>query len=170
MFFEEEEGTGDFNQWWDNLPEEEKSKLKQEHRKSWERMKQHPLQKKSREILELVTGIIEAMPEDQREMHMPILESALLLPPKFAGAYGTDMWVLAMQNAAIMRYHAQYIASGTYGFNMVKKDLVDERYIVMLRNEMENYRKLFKDWMDEVHALPKDPVMDDDDWGVFVRA
>jgi hypothetical protein len=171
MFFEDEENdfTKGFNEWWNNLSEEEKAEMDRKEKDDWNNMTNHPLYKKAGEILGIVDSIIDSLPEEERAFHEPVRESAMMLAPKFAGAYNSDMWLLIMQNAAIMRYHAQYVATGTHGFNLLGDAEVDERYVELLRNEMQEYKKIFNEWMEEVHAMPKDFEMDQDDWGVFVR-
>lgn len=169
MFWNDDDQVDDLNAWYENLSEEEKAEMDREQKTEWNNMKNHPLYRKSHEILEIVEAILESIPEEERDIHAPMRESAMMLAPKFAGAYGCDIWLLAMQNAAIMREHAQYIATGTYGFNMINEGEVDNRYVELLRKEMKEYKKLFVVWMDEVHAMPRDPEMDEDDWNVFRR-
>lgn len=172
MILEDDENDfiGGFNDWYGNLSEEEKAELEREEKQHSMELKNHPLYKKSHEILEIVSAIVESIPEGDRAMHAPVVESAMMLAPKFAGAYKCDVWLLAMQNAAIMCYHAQYVATGTYGFNMLGEGEVDKRYVELLRREMKNYKKLFCEWMETVHAMPRDPEMDIDEWNVFRRA
>lgn len=170
MFFDnDDDQMDDLNAWYENLSEEEKEKMKRESELKWAKMENHPLYRKAEEIVEIVDCIIDSLPEDERDFHEPVRESAMMLAPKFAGAYDSDLWLLMMQNAAIMRYHAQYVATGTYGFNITGETQVDERYIELLRKEMREYKKLFNEWMETVHATERDPEMDQDDWGVFVR-
>lgn len=168
MFFDEDQ-MDDFNAWYENLSEEEKAEMQREADVKWAKMENHPLYKKAEEIVVIVDSIIDSLPEEERDFHEPVRESAMMLAPKFAGAYDSDMWLLTMQNAAIMRYHAQYVATGTYGFNITGESRVDGRYLELLRKEMQEYQVLFNEWMETVHALPRDPEMDEDDWGVFVR-
>lgn len=169
MFFDDDDQMDDFNSWYENLSEEEKTAMQRKEDLKWKEMKNHPLYKKAEEIAAIVDSIIDSLPEDERGFHEPVRESAMMLAPKFAGVYDCDMWILIMQNAAIMRYHAQYVATGTYGFNVLGETQVDERYIELLRKEMCEYKELFKEWMEKAHAMPRDFEMDEDDWGVFVR-
>lgn len=157
MFWnDDEDPIGDLYTRWKNLSDEEKAEMDREQKDDRNRMKDHPLHKKSIEILDIVNTIVDSIPEEERAMHSPMVESAMMLAPKFAGAFDTDSWLLAMQNAAIMREHAQYIATGTYGFNMFGDGEVDSCYVELLRKEMKEYKRLFNEWMDEVHAMPFD--------------
>ena len=171
MFFDDENDFGQgFNEWWENLSEEEKAEMDREEKQREMELNNHPLYKKSHEIREIVEAIIESLPEEERGMHFPMMESAMMLAPKFAGAFKCDLWLLAIENAATMRYHAQYIATGTHGFEIFgEAGSVDKRYVEMLRTEMKEYKKLFNQWMEEVHAMPRDFEMDRDEWGVYLR-
>src|SRR5690349_11657550 len=128
MFFEDDDQMEDLNAWYENLSEEEKAEMDREHKEEWARMENHPLHKKSREILEIVDALIDSLPEEERAFHEPVRESAMMLGPKFAGAIGSDLWLLIMQNAALMRYHAEYVATGVNGFEIFGEEKADARY------------------------------------------
>jgi hypothetical protein len=154
--------------WDDHLSEEEKAEIDRKHKAEDERLRNHPLYKQAHEILDIVNAIVDSLPEEERAFHSPMVESAYMLGPKFAGAFNSGSWLLTMQNAALMRYHAAYIATGTYGFNMHDGE-VDKRYVKLLREEMQTYKKLFNAWMKEVHAAKDSPDDMEDEWGVFIR-
>lgn len=166
MFWNDDDND-DFS--WENLSEEERAEIDRKRKEEQTRMHNHPLYKQSHEILDIVSTIIESLPEEHRDFHAPMLESAYMLAPKFAGVYNCGDWLLTMQNAALMRYHAAYISTGTYGFNMRGEGEVDQRYVLMLRDEMKTYKKLFNAWMKEVHAMERNDDEMDDEWGVFLR-
>ncbi|HTF05466.1 MAG TPA: hypothetical protein VK826_15670, partial [Bacteroidia bacterium] len=144
----DDDDDDDFN--WDKLSEEEKAAMDREQKEEEKRMRNHPLYKQAFEILNTVNAVIESLPEQDREFHSPMLESACMLAPKFAGVFECGDWLITVQNAALMRYHAAYIATGTYGFEMYGE--VDMRYVHILRQEMESYKKVFNAWMKEVHV------------------
>jgi hypothetical protein len=169
MFFEDDEQMDDLNSWYENLSEEEKEKMKRESDLKWAKMENHPLFKKAEEIVQIVESLIECLPEDERDFHEPVRESAMMLAPKFAGVYDCDHWLIMMQSAALMRYHAEYVAVGAGGFDVLGEGNIDKRYVELLRKEMGEYKKLFNEWMVTVHAAERDREMDQDDWGVFVR-
>lgn len=160
-----------FEKWYERLSEEEKAALQRKADLRRQKTEKHPLYVKAREVLDIVMHIVASLPEEERVFHAPVVESAMMLAPKFMGVCNTDMWLVLMQNAALMRYHAEYVTTGTYGFNIITGEAeVDERYIELLRNEMKEYKRLFNEWMEEAHAMPRDPQLDNDEWGVFVRA
>lgn len=142
-----------------------------------------PLWQKAMEIRELVANILAAAPEPQEEeqeatsgrsrdkaefmreglkqqiddMHM----NALMIPAKIAGAEGGDIYDLRMENAALIRKAARELVVGLRGLEMFGFD--EPRYFDLLREEMEEFRKLFVAW---VAAFDKKRFITDD-WGLF---
>ena len=126
----------------------------------------HPLFKKAEEVYKIVSALIENFPEEEKEMHAGILmESAMILAPKLAGAIGSDSWLISMQNAAIIRYHAQNLHTATSSMDMENES--DQRYVQLLRTEMEEFRMLFKEWVKSLNALEDEDYSDE--WGLFIR-
>jgi hypothetical protein len=70
-----------------------------------------------------------------------------------------------MQNAALIRYHAEYLLLSNHSLNQIGK--IDTNYVALLRTEMEEFKQLFKAWMEEVNKL--DHEIFEDDWGLFLR-
>lgn len=154
----------------EDMSEEESKEFDRKMKAEDAYMRNHPMYKQSNEVLNIVIAIIESLPENEREMHSPLLESAYILGPKFAGACNCGSWLLAMQNAALIRYHAAYIATGTYGFNMLGEEEVDTRYVKLLRDEMKKFRTIFIDWVKEINAMERDEDELEDEWGLFLRS
>jgi hypothetical protein len=142
----------------DDLSDEEKEKERY--------IRNHPLFKKAHEISILVEAIIETLPEDETEIYASTLfESSIILAPKLAGALGSGSWLISMQNAALIRYHAEYLLLSNHSLNQIGK--IDTNYVALLRTEMEEFKQLFKAWMEEVNKL--DHEIFEDDWGLFLR-
>lgn len=160
----------DVKAWYENLPAQEKEEMMRQAEMKWTRMENHPLYRKVEEIVDIVESIIDSLPEDERDFHEPVREAAMTLSPKFAGVYESDMWLLVMQSAAVMRYNAQCVATGAYGFEVLGEGNVDKSCVEQLRHEMNIYKQLFVAWMNEVHAMPHHARMDEDEWNVFRRA
>jgi hypothetical protein len=94
-----------------------------------------------------------------------LLESAYILVPKLAGAIGSESWHICMSNAAIIRYHADYLLTSTSGlryFTNAEKD-----YVALMRKEMLELQKLFKEWILECNKLDREDY--EDEWGLFLR-
>jgi len=150
----------------DDLSDEEKAEFEKEQKEKDKRLRNHPLFKKANEILTLVEAIIETLPEDEKEMYgSTLMESALILAPKLAGAMQSDSWLICMQNASLIRYHAEYLLLSNHSLNEIEK--ADTSYIALLRTEMEEFKQLFKVWMTEVNKLDREDF--EDDWGLFLR-
>ncbi len=142
----------------DDLSDEEKEKERY--------IRNHPLFKKAHEISILVEAIIETLPEDEIDIYASALfESSIILAPKLAGALGSGSWLISMQSAALIRYHAEYLLLANHSLNEIEK--TDTNYIALLRTEMEEFKQLFKAWMIEVNKL--DHEIFEDDWGLFLR-
>ena len=154
----------------ENMSEEESRDFEQKLKAEDAYMRNHPMYKQSNDICDIVVAILQSLPENERDMHSPLLESAYMLGPKFAGACNCGSWLLAMQNAAIIRHHAAYIATATYGFNIFGKEEVDQRYVQLLRDEMKKFRTIFNDWVKEINEMEKDEDEMEDEWGLFVRS
>jgi hypothetical protein len=91
-----------------------------------------------------------------------MLENAMLIPVKIAGAEGGDLYDLRMENAAIIRKAARelYVQAGSLRYEEGIKDM---DYISLLRSTIEEFRLLFIDWVAsfDVWNYIKDS------WGLF---
>ncbi len=107
-----------------------------------------PIFIKAVEIVDLVRRIADLIPEDNEMLHFSIrfiLEDALIIPAKIAGAEGGDLYDIRMENAAIIRKAArnltiQYHSLVEYGFEHAE-------YYLMVRQLVEEFRLLFIDWV-----------------------
>lgn len=167
MGWDDDDGEGfDFN--YDDLSPEEKDEIEREMRERDERMHNHPLYKKAGEIYDIVHSLVESLPaDDGREMLNEILlQDAMMLQPKIAGAMSGESWLLHMENAAIVRYHAQSLLTQTSGLKMFIPD-ADESYIKVLREEMIEFRRLFNLWVLSFANFEREEF--EDEWGLFIR-
>ena len=107
-----------------------------------------PIFIKAVEIVDLVRRIADLIPEDNEMLNFSIryiLEDALIIPAKIAGAEGGDLYDIRMENAAIIRKAArnltiQYHSLVEYGFEHAE-------YYLMVRQLVEEFRLLFIDWV-----------------------
>ncbi len=154
----------DFN---DDLSDEEKAEYEKERKEKDKYLKNHPLFKQANEILDTVTALSESIKNaDEKEYYSRILiESAMMLAPKIAGAIGSESWLLSMQNAALIRYHAEYLLTSTSGLTMISD--VDKSYVKLLREDMIKFRELFNEWVKELDKLEDEDY--EDEWGLFRR-
>jgi hypothetical protein len=73
----------------------------------------------------------------------------------------TGLYIIRMENAANIRKCAQYIYSAL--LTMRAENVVSEEYVAAIRNEIDIFRELFKEW---VSTFEKDEYTDE--WGLFV--
>ena len=141
-----------------------------------------PLMDKAMEIRELVDLILEAAPEEveekapergrkkteddfRRESLRAQMDemygASILIPAKVAGAEGGDVYDIRMENATLIRKAARELVVGLRGLEIFGYD--EPRYFDLLREEVEEFRKLFVAW---VQAFDKNRFIADD-WGLF---
>ncbi|NND33253.1 MAG: hypothetical protein HKN76_11740 [Saprospiraceae bacterium] len=90
-----------------------------------------------------------------------MVASALLISAKIAGAVGADLYDIQMENATLIRMHARQLITGLHSLQMFGYDA--EEYFQVLRDEVEDLRLLFLDWISTFD--PWDYVFDE--WGLF---
>lgn len=114
----------------------------------YQRVRNLPIYKKGKEILNLVQQIADLISEEDESLKYVkdfILEDAYMLTAKVVNAEGGDMYDLRMENAAIIRKAAcdlmvQYHSLDEFGFEHTG-------YYSMVRDLIEEYRMLFIDWV-----------------------
>lgn len=128
--------------------------------------KHSPLYQKAEEIFKLTHALIEIIPKDNEYLQETcakfMMEDAMMITSKIAGAEGVDLYDLKMENAAIIRKCARqlYVSAGSLRF---EEDIKDKEYIELLRNEIEEFRLLFVDWVATFD--PWNYIIDR--WGLF---
>ena len=112
--------------------------------------RQSPLYNKSEQIFKLTHALIEIIPQDneflQETCSKFMMEDAMMIAAKISGAEAVDLYDIKMENAAIIRKCARelYVRAGSLRF---EEDIKDKEYIELLRNEIEEFRLLFIDWV-----------------------
>ncbi|MFZ5554756.1 MAG: hypothetical protein ACOZCO_16700 [Bacteroidota bacterium] len=156
----------DFENFNDDLTPEEREEQEKAFREKQEKIKKHPLRKKAHEIFKTIHSMLSGMDEQGKEMvgHR-MLESAMIIEAKLAGALGSDMWLICMQNAAIVRQYASELLISNHSLEMFTE--TDESYIRLFRKDMEEFRELFKEWVTSFEKLDRSEY--EDEWGLFIR-
>ena len=129
-------------------------------------LEQFPLYQKAEQIFKITQGLVEIIPADNEFLQETtvrfMLEDAMIIPAKIAGAHGVELYDLKMENATIIRKAARdlYVQAGSLRF---EEDVQDKDYINLLRSEIDEFRLLFIDWVAsfDVWNYIKD------DWGLF---
>lgn len=139
----------------------------------FERHKQLPVFKKAEDILimaeklaELINDSIENKLEDAELMMAKsytqnILENALIIGAKIAGAEAVELYDIKMENAAIIRKAAREIQTFCTGLTIF--DLDELEYLELLREEVELFRVEFAEWVKTFD--PWNYIIDR--WGLF---
>lgn len=90
-----------------------------------------------------------------------MMEDVMIINAKLRGAEGGNLYSIRMENAVIIKVHAMSLLTATSGLKMM--GLSNNKYLQLLRDEIEEFRKLFVDWIntfDKTHDIP-------DGWGLF---
>ena len=150
---------------WDDF-EDEESDFEEDgefdYRKEQERIYKHPLMKKAKEIVGLTKALVGSLDEARRELYGGIMmEDATLMSSKFAGAETIPDYVSKMENAVLIKVHAKSLNSMTYQLAM--EETHAEEHLQLLREAIEEFRKLFLDWVKGFNPNEKY----DDGWGIF---
>jgi hypothetical protein len=90
-----------------------------------------------------------------------IYENAMVIGPKLMSAAGTDLYILQMENASIIRTNARQMME-QIGF-AVLMGFAEENYKEVIQEAMNRFRELFKNW---VATFEKDDI--EDEWGLFI--
>jgi len=110
--------------------------------------KELPIYKKGWEIYEVVHQICELIPEDDEMLgHVKsiMLEDAMLLTVKVAGATAGQLYDIKMESAAIIRKAAQDLMIQNHSLEMFGFEYVE--YFQIVRDLLNEYRLLFIDWV-----------------------
>lgn len=96
-----------------------------------------------------------------RETAHSLLGDAFVVGAKIKSSEAGNIYILRMENAAIIRQLAQQIASSLLLFG--EDNVIDESHIDIVRSEIDKFRLLFIEW---VKTFEKDDITDD--WQLFV--
>lgn len=123
-----------------------------------------PIYKKGKEIFEVVDHICQLIDDnDEYLSHVKgiMLEDAMLLTVKVAGAEGGGLYDIKMECAAIIRKAARELMIQNHSLEMFGFEHVE--YFQIVRDLIEEYRLLFIDWVSKFDQM--DYFIDR--WGLF---
>ena len=126
--------------------------------------KELPIYKKGMEIFEVVDHICQLIPDDDQYLgHVKsvMLEDAMLLTVKVAGATGGQLYDIKMEAATIIRKAARELMIQNHALEMFGFEHVE--YFDIVRDLIEEYRLLFIDWVAGFDQY--DYIIDR--WGLF---
>jgi len=103
-----------------------------------------------------------SLPKAMLEWHREeMYKNSTIIPPKISGAEAGNIYILRMENAAIIRKAAMDIYLDCHMLNEGK--VADEQDIQLLRSEIEEFRGTFIEW---INGFEPDDYADE--WGLFV--
>ncbi|MBS1513371.1 MAG: hypothetical protein JST86_21215 [Bacteroidetes bacterium] len=121
------------------------------------------LYKKSVDILNVTQTICDMLPDDDHAQDTKgfMMQNALLVSAKIAGARSMEYYSLQMESAVIIKVNICQLREQTWA--CLSFHNMEQQYVDVLRNEIEAFRKIFVDWVkafDKSHDLP-------DEWHLF---
>jgi hypothetical protein len=126
------------------------------------RIYRHPLMRKAKDIVALTHALVGSLDEARKELYGGLMmEDASVMSAKFAGAEALEDYVAKMENATIMKVHAKSLRAMTY--QLAVESTHAEEHLQLLRDAIEDYRKLFVEWVKGFDSSEKY----DDGWGIF---
>ncbi|CAN1512603.1 hypothetical protein MCETHM1_00838 [Flavobacteriaceae bacterium] len=131
-----------------------------------DKTEQMAIYQKAEQIFQITQGLVQIIPMDNEFLQETtarfMMEDAMTIPAKIAGAEAADLYDLRMENAAIIRKSARdlYVHAGSLRF---EESIPDKDYILLLRKEIDEFRLLFIDWVASFDMWNYIK----DDWGLF---
>jgi hypothetical protein len=129
-----------------------------------ENYKELPLFKKGKEIFEVVDQICQLISDDNEplsDIKGIMLEDAMMLTVKIAGASAGLLYDIKMEAATIIRKSANSLMVQNHTLEMFGFEHVE--YFQIVRDLLEEYRLLFIDWVSKFDKW--DYIIDR--WGLF---
>jgi len=127
---------------------------------------QMAIYQKAEQIFQITQGLVQIIPMENEFLQETtvrfMMEDAMTIPTKIAGAEAGDLYDLRMENATIIRKAARdlYVNAGSLRF---EESIPDKDYILLLRKEIDEFRLLFIDWVASFDMWNYIK----DDWGLF---
>jgi hypothetical protein len=129
------------------------------------------LYKQWQQVMIVLNGALESMnikneeddfPTDYWEDHKAmILGDAHQVAVKIKSSEAGGLYQIRMENASIIRKNAQFIKSSM--LTMMSEEVIEEAHGAVIRDEIDNFRRLFKEWM---NTFEKDEF--EDEWGLYI--
>jgi hypothetical protein len=127
------------------------------------------LYKKWNEIMMMLNGALGGLKElpDEDEVNFVTSRMAMILGDayevgaKIQSSEAGGIYIIRMENAAIIRKNAQTVRS--FILTLMIEGEIDEEHGEIIRNEINQFRKLYKHWLS---TFEKDEF--EDEWGLFI--
>jgi hypothetical protein len=111
------------------------------------KLKSMPVYQKAVSIVTLTQHLIAAFDKGKDELNLAefMLANSSLIPAKIAGAEAGDLYSLRIENAMLIRIAARELLAQTSLCKHMKLNHKD--HLQLLRNEIEQFRILFLEWV-----------------------
>ena len=104
----------------------------------------------------------ELLSKEMMEDHLGmIMGDAYEVAVKIKSSEAGGLYIMRMENAAIIRKNAQFIKISTNSFML--EEMMEPQHRQIIREEIDKFKELFKTW---VTSFVKDDC--EDEWGLFV--
>lgn len=138
----------------------------EENADSWKPVKVNgnALFKKAIDILNLTESLCDVLPDDDHAATTKrlMLENAMLVPSKIKGAMAIDdVYSVVMESAVIIKVNMIQLKAQLWACSALHG--VEEKYLDVLRNEIEGFRKIFVQWVMAFDKANDHP----DEWHLF---
>lgn len=147
----------------DDFPKNEyEREIENRHKKA----REHPI---GLHLMELSQTLLVLLKYPKREDDLVIgnieiiTESINMIKVKLYSALRSRSYLVCMQNASIIREHADYLLLASHTLNSL--NCFDKGHISVFRAEMEVFQQLFKTWVQEIKKMDKEGF--EDEWGLF---
>jgi hypothetical protein len=161
MAYEDEDD--DFGMDAEDLPDgEQRRELENRHKNA----RQHPLAVHNMEIANTLLVLLKypKTEDDYITSHIELIqESFNMIKVKLYSALRSGSYIVCMQNASIIRHHADYLLLASHTLNSL--NCFDKGHVSVFRDEMEEFQQLFKAWAKEIKEMDKEDF--EDEWGLF---
>lgn len=129
------------------------------------KIREMPIYIKAFEIFKLIHSFDSVLAEIDDDLIQSqrsfLIENGSLIPAKIAGAEGSDLYDIRMENAAIIRKAAReiFVTVGSFRYLGLK----EEDYTNLIREKIDEFKILFREWVEGFD--PSNYIYDD--WGLF---
>ena len=123
-----------------------------------------PIEQKAEEIFSTLKILLDLVPEEDAPLLMlkeQMLEDAMVIQAKLAGANAVKVYDLKMENATFIRKAARDLSVSNHSLKMFGFEEAD--YYQIIRRQIEEFRLLFIDWVAGFNQ--KNFITDT--WGLF---
>jgi len=151
----------------DAISHNEREEISARFEKERRETESHPLYAQAIEAEGTLDALMNNSDEEQdpitRSQTQLLKDSMLQVKAKLYSALQSKNYFISMQNAAIIREHAEYLRLSS---QMLKRlPGFDPTYVAVFRTEMETFRELFKTWAADIKTIDKDGL--EDEWGLL---